>query len=152
MNQEASADRQREHLEVRPAPGLDQGYVQGRKLNDLSPQLTRITANAIGVGKERLHPSLRTCDYLALNQRRKRVAEWLQRVPENNLRVFDVGGRIQPYRPLLHGRLRNYFAVDIKKTGLVDAVAMGERLPFADATFDLVLCMACFATRKTRAK
>jgi SAM-dependent methyltransferase len=54
--------------------------------------------------------------------------------------VLDVGGRIQPYRPLLAGRLKMYVAVDPQATGLLDVIAAGEQLPFAGGCFDLVIC------------
>ena len=105
-----------------------------------SKTLEQITADAIVLGREILNPSLRNSDYLVLEQRRKIIAHWLKRVPGNDLRVLDVGGRLQPYRPLLNGRLKHYVAVDPDPTGLVDAIAVGEHLPFSSSTFDLVLC------------
>ena len=56
------------------------------------------------------------------------------------LSVLDVGGRIQPYRPLLAGRVKKYVAVDPAITPLVDVVARGESLPFPQNQFDLVFC------------
>jgi SAM-dependent methyltransferase len=113
-----------------------------------TPTLGQITAYAIELGRERLNPSLCNSDYLVLKERRKKFTEWLQRVPGENLHVLDVGGRIQPFRPLLEGRMATYVAVDPRPTGLVDAVAVGEHLPFGDATFDLVICtqVLCYAT------
>jgi SAM-dependent methyltransferase len=106
----------------------------------LRPALEKVTAYAIGLGRERLHPSRRNPDYLSLIERRKHVAEALQHVSGNRLRVLDIGGRIQPYRPMLDGRLEAYLAVDPQKNGLVDVMGVGEHLPFADVSFDLVLC------------
>src|SRR5437879_10757042 len=60
----------------------------------------RITAFAAELGRERLYPSLWNPDYLVLNERRRHFSEWAQRVPGQGLSVLDVGGRIQPYRPL----------------------------------------------------
>ncbi len=54
--------------------------------------------------------------------------------------MLDVGGRIQPYRPLLEGRLRLYVAVDLRRTPLVDIVARGEQIPLASGQFDVVIC------------
>jgi SAM-dependent methyltransferase len=54
--------------------------------------------------------------------------------------VLDVGGRLQPYRPALEGRVRHYVGVDPQLEGLADVVAVGEHLPFADGTFDLAFC------------
>jgi len=105
-----------------------------------SKTLEQKTADAIALGREILNPSLRNSDYLVLEQRRRILANWLKRVPGNDLKVLDVGGRLQPYRPLLNGRLKFYVAVDPDPTGLVDAIAVGEHLPFPSSTFDLVLC------------
>lgn len=101
----------------------------------------------ISLGHRRLHPLLRDSYYLSLIERRKRFAEAVKQVPGNSLRVLDVGGRIQPYRPLLDGRLEAYIAVDLQRTELVDVLAVGERLPFAEGVFDVVLCsqMLCYA-------
>ena len=53
--------------------------------------------------------------------------------------MLDIGGRIQPYRPLIENRLHRYIAIDPLATGLVDAVAIGEYLPFRSEIFDLVM-------------
>jgi SAM-dependent methyltransferase len=102
--------------------------------------LEQLTASAISLGRERLHPSRRNADYLGLIERRKQMAEALRHIDGNELRALDVGGRIQPYRPLLDGRLQLYVAIDPQRTGLVDVVGVGEHLPFCSASFDLVLC------------
>jgi SAM-dependent methyltransferase len=56
------------------------------------------------------------------------------------LRVLDVGGRLQPYRPLLNDRVREYYSVDIVSGSFVNAVGTAEELPFASCQFDLVFC------------
>ena len=61
-------------------------------------------------------------------------------MPERNLRVLDLGGRIQPYRPLLSDRVARYVAIDLRPSPMVDVIASGERLPFRDESFDLVIC------------
>ncbi|MGH8728245.1 MAG: class I SAM-dependent methyltransferase, partial [Burkholderiales bacterium] len=61
-------------------------------------------------------------------------------MPQQELRVLDVGGRLQPYRPLLEGRTKIYFGVDPVFEGMLDVAAVGERLPFSDESFDLVIC------------
>jgi len=106
----------------------------------LRPSLEKQTAFAKAEGVERLHPTLRNPDYLVLTERRKLLAAWIETLPKEPLQVLDIGGRIQPYRPLLEGRLGTYFAVDPLATQLVNAVAVGEQLPFAAACFDLVIC------------
>ena len=54
--------------------------------------------------------------------------------------MLDIGGRIQPYRPLLEGRIQSYIAIDIRETSLVDIVARGEQIPLKAGQCDLVIC------------
>lgn len=61
-------------------------------------------------------------------------------MPERNLSVLDVGGRLQPYRPLLGPRVGKYIAADPQRTPLVNVVAVAEALPFQDGQFDFVIC------------
>ncbi|HEY6337922.1 MAG TPA: class I SAM-dependent methyltransferase [Candidatus Sulfotelmatobacter sp.] len=89
---------------------------------------------------ERLHPSLRNPSYLVLRQRRQNFERWLRALPGSNLRVLDIGGRIQPYRPLVAGRLQQYVAVDLAQSPLVTTRANAGELPFPDCIFDLVFC------------
>ena len=112
----------------------------------------RITAFAVELGRERLYPSLWNPDFLVLTERRRHFSEWLQRVHGESLSVLDVGGRIQPYRPLVESRLQRYIAIDPLPTGLVDAVAVGEQLPFPDESFDLVFCsqVLCYCDEPAR--
>jgi SAM-dependent methyltransferase len=91
-------------------------------------------------GRGRLYPSITNPNWLVLRERRKLFVRWLAQVPVVPLSVLDVGGRIQPYRPLLEGRLRCYVAVDVRSTPLVDIVARGEQLPLRDDSFDLIIC------------
>jgi len=58
--------------------------------------------------------------------------------------VLDVGGRYQPYRPLLDPIIAKYIAVDVIKTELVSVVASGEALPFLPETFDVVVATQVF--------
>lgn len=88
----------------------------------------------------RLYPSLRDPNWLVLRKRREILQSWLSRLPSRNLRVLDVGGRIQPYRSLLEGRLDRYFALDMQTTHLVDIIGCGEQMPFAAGEFDFVIC------------
>ena len=91
-------------------------------------------------GRERLYPSLTNPSWLVLRKRREIFQKWLARLNARDLDVLDVGGRIQPYRPLLQGRLRRYVAVDLLRTPLVNLVARGEQIPLASEQFDLVIC------------
>jgi SAM-dependent methyltransferase len=90
--------------------------------------------------RERLYPSLTNPSWLVLRKRREIFQKWIGRLEGRELDVLDVGGRIQPYRPLLEGRLRRYTAIDLRRTPLVDIVGRGELLPFRSEQFDLVIC------------
>jgi SAM-dependent methyltransferase len=91
-------------------------------------------------GRERLYPSLTNPHWLVLKKRREIFEQWIAKLPPGRLRVLDIGGRIQPYRPLLEDRLLNYISADIRKTPLVSVLADGGQLPFGDGQFDLVIC------------
>jgi SAM-dependent methyltransferase len=103
---------------------------------DKFPTLDEVTQQ----GRERLFPSLTNPNWLVLRERRRIFDRWLVQLPSNELEVLDVGGRIQPYRPLIANRLRRYVAVDLRPTPLVDVVARAEQLPLGNARFDLVIC------------
>ena len=107
------------------------------------PQLidrTETLQELIREGRARLYPSVTNPSWLVLRKRREIFQKWLAGLQSEKLSVLDVGGRIQPYRPLLEGRLRNYVAVDLRRTPLVTVVARGEQIPLAGAQFDLVIC------------
>ena len=91
----------------------------------------------------RLYPSLRDPNYLVLRARRLIFASQLQDLG-NSLVVLDVGGRYQPYRPLIAAKVSRYLALDIKKTELVTVLGSGEQIPFQDGTFDLVIATCVF--------
>jgi SAM-dependent methyltransferase len=91
------------------------------------------------VADGRLHPSLTHHSYLVLRRRTELIRGWMQQVEGDDLRVLEVGGRYQPYRPLIQHRTRQYIALDIIKSPLMDVVGDGQRLPFQPGTFDLVI-------------
>jgi SAM-dependent methyltransferase len=91
------------------------------------------------IAHSRLHPPLTEPSYLVLRSRRKIFTAWINELGDRPLKVLDVGGRYQPYRPLLGKRVVNYIAVDIIKTELVTVIADGQTLPFAPESFDLVI-------------
>lgn len=90
--------------------------------------------------RERLYPPIHNPSWLILRKRRQLFQQWLQNIPAGNLRVLDIGGRIQPYRPLLGEACASYVAVDLRGTAVVDVIARAEQLPFLGQQFDLVLC------------
>src|ERR1700722_3069734 len=91
-------------------------------------------------GRRRLHPSLRNPNWSVLRERRRIFQDGLGRMPEHNLSVLDVGGRLQPYRALLGARVSRYVAIDTQLTPLVNVAAAGEALPFRDEQFDFLIC------------
>lgn len=91
-------------------------------------------------GRERLHPSLTNPSWLVLRKRREIFQKWLAEFGDHQLDVLDIGGRIQPYRPLLENRMRSYVALDLRPTPLVNVVALGEQIPLVSEHFDLVVC------------
>lgn len=92
----------------------------------------------------RLHPSLTDPNYIVLRSRRRIFGRWFQRLGPDPLAVLDIGGRYQPYRPLLESRVRQYVAIDLIPTALVNIIADGERLPFPANSFDLVIASEVF--------
>jgi SAM-dependent methyltransferase len=91
-------------------------------------------------GRERLYPSLTNPNWLVLRRRREIFQKWISRLDAGALTVLDVGGRVQPYRPLLEGKIRSYVAIDLCQTPLIGVVAGAEQIPFKSAQFDLVIC------------
>jgi SAM-dependent methyltransferase len=90
--------------------------------------------------RERACPSLRNPNWLILRHRRRIIEEGIKRLPTTGLAVLDVGGRLQPYRPLLGARVKSYVAIDPQLTPLVNVAAVAEALPFPEGQFDLVIC------------
>jgi len=94
--------------------------------------------------RARLHPSLTNPNWLVLRRRRQILEAGLDRLPQQDLSVLDIGGRLQPYRPLLGARAKRYIAVDLQMTPLVNVGAAAETLPFRDEQFDFVICTQVF--------
>src|SRR5215470_1835619 len=91
-------------------------------------------------GRERLDPSITNPSWLVLRKRRQIFQRWIENLPASGLAVLDVGGRLQPYRPLLGTRVASYISVDLRPTPLVNIIANGQSLPLRDNSFDLVIC------------
>jgi SAM-dependent methyltransferase len=96
------------------------------------------------LAQDRLHPSITNPNYLVLRRRAQLISTWIGQIPGTDLRVLDIGGRYQPYRPLLQDRVRQYVAIDVVGTQLVSVVGKGESLPFQANTFDLVIATGVF--------
>jgi SAM-dependent methyltransferase len=86
-----------------------------------------------------LDPSRTDPNFLVLRERREILASWISSLP-TGLCVLDVGGRLQPYRPLLETRTSLYVGLDPILEGSLAVAAVGESLPFRDESFDLVIC------------
>jgi SAM-dependent methyltransferase len=98
----------------------------------------------IKIAAGRLHPSITNPAYLVLRRRRIILDGWLRGISRDRLVVLDIGGRYQPYRPLIEGRIERYVALDVLRTEFVDVVGSGQTLPFKDDTFDLVIATGVF--------
>jgi len=96
------------------------------------------------LAQDRLRPSITNPNYLVLRRRAQLIANWVGQISGKDLRVLDIGGRYQPYRPLLQDRVRQYVAIDVVRTQLVNVVGKGESLPFRANTFDLVIATGVF--------
>jgi SAM-dependent methyltransferase len=92
----------------------------------------------------RLYPSLRDPNWLILRRRRQIFEAGLDRLSGSGVSVLDIGGRLQPYRPLLGARVKSYIAVDLEITPLVSVRAAAEALPFPDEQFDCIICTQVF--------
>ena len=101
-------------------------------------------AELLKIADGRLHPSITNPNYLVLRRRRMIFANWMESIPGQQLVVLDIGGRYQPYRPLLENRIQRYFALDVLSTRFVDVIGTGEQLPFKSGTFDVVIATGVF--------
>ena len=82
------------------------------------------------IAQLRLYPGLTDPNFLVLRARRIIFQNWIADIPGNELKILDVGGRYQPYRPLIQARAGQYVACDISRTDLVNVVGDGGILTF----------------------
>lgn len=99
-----------------------------------------------------LYPKLRDPNFIVLRKRRRLFSQFAQGLPEHELTVLDLGGRLQPFRALIEDRLRFYVAIDPVLEGLLDVVAVGEKIPFQDESFELVICtqVLCYVSEPSQ--
>jgi SAM-dependent methyltransferase len=102
-------------------------------------------AALLKIANARLHASITDPNYLVLRRRTQILAHWMDSIPGQRLAVLDVGGRYQPYRPLIEDRASCYIALDVQSTPLVDVVGNGQEIPFKADTFDLAVATQVFA-------
>jgi hypothetical protein len=76
------------------------------------------------IADQRLHPSLTDPNYLVLRSRKIIFERWFSAI-NAGATVLDIGGRYQPYRPLLGDRVGKYVAMDLMQTPQVDVIADG---------------------------
>jgi SAM-dependent methyltransferase len=114
--------------------------LRGQELFKERMEKQETSNEAMRQGNDRLYPSLANPNWLVLRARRSIFEGWSKRMSAINMNVLDVGGRIQPYRQLIANRSRQYIAVDLRNTPLVDVTAQAQSLPFRDGYFDLAIC------------
>jgi SAM-dependent methyltransferase len=109
------------------------------------PGIARLTIMAppSKTALRRLYPSITDPSYLVLRSRRLQFAAWAAQLHGKRLAILDVGGRYRPYRPLFES-VDRYVAVDPVKSEFIDIIADGQNLPFASATFDVVIATQVF--------
>ncbi|HTS35371.1 MAG TPA: class I SAM-dependent methyltransferase [Candidatus Solibacter sp.] len=93
--------------------------------------------------QERLYPSLKNPYYLQLRSRRLNFQLWIRALDGRSLKILDIGGRLQPYRPLFQNVVQ-YVGVDLVVTECVNIVADAERLALASSGFDVVIATQVF--------
>ncbi|HLV85635.1 MAG TPA: class I SAM-dependent methyltransferase [Candidatus Sulfotelmatobacter sp.] len=96
------------------------------------------------IAHDRLYPSLTNPSYLVQRRRREILGRWIDALPGGDFTVLDIGGRYQPYRPLLGNRVGSYVALDVLRTPFVTVIGSGQELPFRSETFDLVIATGVF--------
>jgi SAM-dependent methyltransferase len=93
-------------------------------------------------GEERRAPSIADPHYLVLKPLAQAIAAEIERrfSGRRDLDVLDVGCGAKPYLPLVADHARGYRGLDLVPGVHVDDVGAATALPYADASFDLVLC------------
>lgn len=117
----------------------------------MSASLTQVARNgaeaveAARVARRIASPRLWQYDYLMLDE----IAAGLGRQAaalngRTGIDILDVGCKYKPYRALFAGRASRHVGVDLDRYRGVEVQSHAARLPFADDSFDLVLCTQAF--------
>ena len=97
----------------------------------------------VGYIERRLHPSRSLPEYFTLRHLLEKVTEIVSVLEKSGwatpIRVLDAGAGCAPYRSLFASERFQYFGADSETISGISVVADGQRLPFPDASFDLVL-------------
>lgn len=92
--------------------------------------------------RERRRPRRTERDYLVLSALAHEIVGAVERhlSGRRDLRVLDVGCGDKPYLPLVAHRAVSWRGLDYDPGPLVDDLGAADALPYADGSFDLVLC------------
>jgi SAM-dependent methyltransferase len=106
--------------------------------------IARLTPGQLAAwpGSERRDPPKSDRHYLVLSILARQVRTEVERLLQgrDDARVLDIGCGAKPYLPWIAPYAREYIGIDAAPGPYVDQVVQGEKLPFEDGGFDLVLC------------
>ena len=93
-------------------------------------------------GDERRQPRRTDRHYLALSNLAEALRGAIGRHlgTRTGLDVLDIGCGVKPYLPFFRGVAGSYRGIDAEAGPGADEVGTAESLPYADASFDVVLC------------
>ncbi len=89
-------------------------------------------------------PGLAHYLYLERNALHRELAAAIARLPGDDLCVLDLGCGQKRYDALFADKAARIFGLEPARTPYADLVARAERLPFRDASLDVVLCTQVF--------
>ena len=90
-------------------------------------------------GMDLIRPSLRDFSYLDCRRRAELIAEHSAKLPAAARNLLDVGGKGKPYACFFAGRVAHHYVLDVAPAPSVDVVGDGRRMPFSEASMDVVL-------------
>jgi SAM-dependent methyltransferase len=90
-------------------------------------------------GMDLIRPSLRDFSYLDCRRRAELIAEQAAKLPPEARSLLDVGGKGKPYACFFADRVAHHYVLDVAPAYSVDVVGDARRMPFSDASMDVVL-------------